>query len=555
MLTRVGKTRAGCPNRCKAGESCSVVTIAKVQDSDASSVGSSGSAFSRQAGSGTKRVCADGKVATFPRGANGAANPVPSRTKGKAKGQPQAVVEAQVAGGNACVFVLDKAGRPLMPTRPSRARTLLRDKKAVVARYHPFTIRLKDRSNGVVQPLALLLDPGSKATGIAIARVNHDGTRYALWLGELLHRGQAISKALLKRKGFRKGRRSRNLRYRAPGPGNNTIGRPKGWLAPSLKHRVDTAASITNRLRRLAPIAQIGMELVRFDLQAMENPEISGIEYQQGTLLGYEVRQYVLEKFHHTCAYCDAKDVPFNLDHVHAKAKGGSNRVSNLALSCRPCNEAKDDRDVRAFLATDPERLKRVLAQCKVPLKDAAAVNTTRWALFQALQEAGLPVEVSSGGRTKWNRTQFNLPKTHAIDALCVGNVKGITGWSLPTLVIKATGRGCYQRSNTDAQGFPTTPKRKPGEAKRINHKIHFGFRTGDLVRAVVPKGKKTGVHVGRVAVRATGSFNVQRIASLVQGISHRYCQLLMRADGYTYEQRHSRPPRPEGRGFSELSR
>lgn len=108
----------------------------------------------------------------------------------------------------------------------------------------------------------------------------------------------------------------------------------EGWLAPSLRHRVDTT-----RFIELAPITALCMELVRFDMQAVENPEISGVEYQQGTLLGYEVKEYLLEKFGRICAYCDAPDRPLETEHIVAKANGGSNRISNLTLACRPCNE------------------------------------------------------------------------------------------------------------------------------------------------------------------------------------------------------------------------
>jgi hypothetical protein len=61
------------------------------------------------------------------------------------------------------------------------------------------------------------------------------------------------------------------------------------------------------------------------------------------------------------------------------------------------------------------------------------------------------------------------------------------------------------------------------------------GFQTGDMVSADVPKGKKMGLHIGRVAVRASGSFNIQTAAGVVQGISHKYCKLIQRADGYGY--------------------
>jgi len=546
MLTRVCKARAGSPTRCEVGEPCSVVPIAKVPSRHASSVTASVSADCRQSGSGTKRVSANGKGSTFPRGANRFAEPVPSRAGGKAEGQPKAVVETQTASGNACVFVLDRAGHPMMPTNPSRARILLHAKRAVVVRYHPFTIRIKDRTEGAVQPLVLLLDPGSKATGIAIARVAHD-VRHALWLGELLHRGALIRKKLQQRKAFRKSRRSRNLRYRAPGPGRTAGGRPRGWLAPSLKHRVDTTLSQAGRLCAIAPISVIAQELVRFDMQIMESAEISGMDYQKGTLAGYEVREYLLEKFQRTCAYCDAKDVPLQIEHIDPKANGGSDRIFNLALACEPCNRKKGSRSIQAFLAKDPERLKRILVQARAPLRDAAAVNSTRWALLRALKCMDLPVVVASGGRTKWNRTRFGLPKTHALDALCVGAVDGMTGWCLPTLVIKATGRGSYQRTRVTGSGFP--------RSYLMRKKSVEGFRTGDLVRASVPGGKKAGIHVGRVAVRETGSFNIQERARVVQGISYRHCQLLMRGDGYTYELERTLPACPMWQGLPESKR
>ena len=266
---------------------------------------------------------------------------------------------------------------------------------------------------------------------------------------------------------------------------------------------------------------------MRFDLQQMENPEISGVEYQQGTLQGYEVREYLLEKFGRQCMYCDVQDTPLNIDHVHAKAKGGSNRLSNLGLSCVPCNQKKGARSIEEFLIKDPARLAKIKSQLKAPLKDAAAVNVTRWALFNALKQTGLPVEVASGGRTKYNRHVLAIPKTHALDAVCVGNVTDITNWRKPTLAIKATGRGAYQRTRLTAQGFP--------RGYLMRRKRVFGFQTGDMVRAKVPEGKKAGVHTGRVAVRATGSFDIQTTGGAVQGISHKHCRLLQRADGYGY--------------------
>jgi 5-methylcytosine-specific restriction endonuclease McrA len=434
------------------------------------------------------------------------------------------------------VFVLDRKKKPLMPCSEKRARLLLERGRARVHRLVPFTIRLVDREQEdcALQHVRIKLDPGSKTTGVALVRESEEvdpetgevqRSAHALFLAELAHRGHSIRDALTQRRAFRRRRRSANLRYRAARFNNRR--RPKGWLPPSLQHRVDTAMSWARRLCRWAPVSALSQELVRFDTQALQNPEISGAEYQQGTLAGYEVREYLLEKWGRKCAYCDAHDVPLEIDHIHPKSRGGSDRVSNLTLACRPCNQRKANRDVADFLAKDPKRLAHIEAQAKAPLRDAAAVNSTRWALWRRLKDTGLDVETSTGGRTKWNRHRLNIPKAHALDAACVGEVHAVANWQIPVLVIKATGHGSYQRTRLNAFGFP--------RGYLTRSKSAFGFHTGDLVRAVVAAGKKAGTYIGRVAIRASGSFNIQAATGLVQGIHHRFCALLQRADGYGY--------------------
>jgi hypothetical protein len=180
------------------------------------------------------------------------------------------------------------------------------------------------------------------------------------------------------------------------------------------------------------------------------------------------------------------------------------------------------------FLKDKPQVLARVLAQVKRPLKDAAAVNATRWALANRLRATGLPLELASGGRTKFNRSRLGIQKTHALDAACVGSFASIERWQgKPTLTIKCTGRGSYQRTRLTKFGFP--------RGYLMRSKQAFGFQTGDLVRAVVPKGKNIGLHTGRVAIRARGSFNIQTGQTLVKDVSHRHCRVLQRSDGYGY--------------------
>ncbi len=427
------------------------------------------------------------------------------------------------------VLVLGKHKTPLMPCSEKRGRLLLERGRARIHKMYPFTIRLVDREGGETQPLVLKLDPGSKQTGVALVR-EADATATIVALVELKHRGAAIRKALKQRSDFRRRRRSANLRYRTPGGVTNRR-RKKGWLAPSLQHRVDTVMATIARLRALTPVTSIVQELVRFDMQLMENPEITGVEYQQGTLAGCEVREYLLEKWERKCAYCDAEDVPLNLDHVHPRSRGGSDRVSNLVPACIPCNKSKDDRPVADFLSSDRVRLAKIKKQLKTPLKDAAAVNATRWALYRALTETGLPVSTGSGGCTKFNRKRFSMPKAHALDAVCAGNMDSITavcGWQQPTLLITANGRGAYKRTRLTAHGFP--------RGYLMQSKSVHGFTTGDMVRAVVPTGKKVGEYIARVAIRASGFFNLQMAPGVIQGISHKYCRLLQRGDGYGYQ-------------------
>jgi hypothetical protein len=245
--------------------------------------------------------------------------------------------------------------------------------------------------------------------------------------------------------------------------------------------------------------------------------------YQQGTLVGYEIREYLLEKWERKCAYCGKTDVPLEVEHIVPRARGGSHRISNLTLACKPCNKKKGTQTATEF--GHPE----VQVQAKRPRHDVAAVNATRWALYRRLQTTGLPVEVGTGGRTKWNRTLRQLPKTHFLDAACVGastpeglHIKGV----IP-LVISASGWQRRQMCLMDKHGFPRASAKDQSRVR--------GFRTGDMVRAVVTEGIKVGTYVGRVAVRAKGSFNVTTSSGTVQGIPARYCQSLHQRDGYSY--------------------
>jgi 5-methylcytosine-specific restriction endonuclease McrA len=418
------------------------------------------------------------------------------------------------------VPVLDKHKKPLMPCTEKRARLLLQRGRAVVHRRVPFVIRLRDRTQeqSTSQPVALKLDLSLRVTGMAVVReeeTEEGSVHHALHLAELEHRGQVAHQRMLRRAQARRRRRSARVRHRKPRFDHRT--RPAGWVPPSLRSRLDNTLLWARRYARWVPLTHVDVERARSDTQLLRDPTIRGVQYQQGTLAGYEVRSYLLEHWQHHCAYCGKGGVPLEVEHITPRSRGGSERIDNLCLACQPCNAAKGTKTAAEF------GFPQLQAQAKAPLRDAAAVNSTRYILYARLKDAGFSIRTWTGGRTRWNRARFDVPKTHALDALCVGALAGVTETDLPILGISARGRGTHLRTRLTKFGFP--------RGYCLRSKRVAGLATGDLVRAVVPAGQHKGVHVERVAIRASGSVRV----GTADGISARHCALLQRADGYAY--------------------
>ncbi len=424
------------------------------------------------------------------------------------------------------IFVLDAERRPLSPCTPARARMLLKAGRAAILRRCPFVLILKtSRSDAGVEPLRVKIDPGALTSGIALI---NDGSGEVVWAAEVSHRGQEIRKALSRRRAVRRSRRQRKTRYRPKRVANRR--RPAGWLAPSLLSRVLNLLTWVARLRSFCPVGTLSMELTTFDTAALQDPTIAGIQYQQGTLAGYEIRAYLLEKWQRRCAYCGQSSTKLQVEHLIPKSRGGSDRLSNLVLACEPCNQQKGDRTAKEF------GFSLLMEQAKAPLVGAAVMNATRWSLYRALQQTGLPVEVGTGGQTSYHRASRNLPKAHWIDASVVGastperlRLQHVRPW-----LIEATGWQSRQMCLMSKHGFPRTRAKQRSLVK--------GFRTGDLVCAVVKAGVKAGSYQGRVAVRASGSFNLTTEQGTVQGIHVRWCRLLQQKDGYQYQQREETP-------------
>lgn len=420
------------------------------------------------------------------------------------------------------VFVIDANKKPLDMCHPAKARKLLRDGRAKIYRKEPFIIILtKIVDKPAENKYRLKIDYGSRYTGLAILK-----DAKVCWLGQLEHRTN-IKELLDKRRGYRKRRHNANIRYRKPRFKYRT--KHKGWLPPSLMSRVDNIRAFITRLIRMLPLGAISYENVKFDTQKMMNPDIHGIEYQQGTLEGYEIREYLSEKFNHKCCYCEicqGQGRKFEVEHIIPVSRGGTNRISNLAWSCHVCNQEKGSMTAEEY--GHPE----VQAHAKKPLKDAALVTATRWEVYGILKSFNLPVECGTGGLTCYNRTQRNIPKEHYFDACCVGKSTPKVLYFCTNIVhiITAIGRGKHCRTNVDASGFP--------RGYLARQKRFFGFQTGDIVKAIVTKGKKIGTYFGKVLCRKTGSFDIRTKTGRVQGISHKYFRLIQHSDGYLYDRK-----------------
>ena len=447
------------------------------------------------------------------------------------------------------VAVLDQNKRVLEPCHPAVARRLLRNGTAAVYKRYPFTIILKRE---VPEPkttdYTLSIDPGSKCTGLAIT----DSGNTIVAVFELHHRGAAIKKGLSARAGYRRSRRTRKLRYRPPRWLNRSRKAPiltadrwryqafgqssDGWIAPSLMSRVFNIHTWVKRLSKIYPISQLAVEHVKFDTQLMQNPEISGVDYQRGTLYESELWEYLLEKFGRKCYYCGTKNVPLEKEHILPKAKGGTNRASNLTVSCRECNIEKGNRHPDEIDGHFGKRVQSALRAAKKSLKDAQAVNTIRWKIVETLKATELPILYGTGGKTKYHRKRAGLPKTHYYDAACVACVPQKS--EVPSvLAIHAVGYGHrgnlgpYQTIQT-APGFkrPYTRVEHAGGFQKLDT-VEMTRKTGKVVGCINSFDKTDPGTPQKLRIKTDWTGGDGRVSGAVSQLRR-----IQRRDGYAYQ-------------------
>ena len=366
------------------------------------------------------------------------------------------------------VYVLNRYGEPLMPTeRLGRVRHLLKERKAVIVNYHPFTIKFTyDTPNGV-QEVRLGVDAGSKHVGLSAT------TKKKVLFEAQLELRDDIVKKLATRCEFRKSRRNRKTRYRKSRFLNRT--KTEGWIAPSIKHKVWAHLWNIGRIKRILPISKITIEVAQFNIQLLKAQEQGlplpqGTDYQKGEQLGFfNVREYVLFRDGHKCQCCKgkSKDTILNVHHIESRKTGG-NAPNNLVTLCETCHKKYHKGEIKL-----PASIKRGTSY-----KDATFMGIIRKEVYKMSRVANntltFPVDITYGYITKNTRIRCGLPKEHTIDARCIsGNPLAMSNGT--TYIIKPLrhhNRQLHKASILDG-GI-----RKSNQAP----KEVFGFRLMDTV-------------------------------------------------------------------------
>ena len=376
------------------------------------------------------------------------------------------------------VYVLSKEGKPLMPTTPARARKKLRDGKAKVVQRTPFTIQLTYETTEFTQPITLGVDAGSKKVGISAATETTE-----LYAAEAILRDDIVD-LLSDKRMYRRNRRNRKTRYRKARFKNRRKG--DGWLAPSIRHKIDSHIRLVRDVHKILPISKIIVEVAAFDMQKINNPDIDGKGYQEGDQLGFwNVREYVLFRDGHMChGKKGCKGKVLNVHHIESRKTGGD-APNNLITLCEDCHKAY-------HAGTLEHKFKRGQS-----FRDAAFMGIMRWALYNKLKGMYGNVSITYGYLTKHTRITNDIEKTHASDAYCItGNVQA-----------KRIGT-CYMqkfvRKNNRSLHKATIAKGGIRKANKAPYIVH-GFRLFDKV---LYKGQECFIF-GR---RASGYFDLRKI-------------------------------------------
>ncbi|GAH99739.1 unnamed protein product, partial [marine sediment metagenome] len=300
------------------------------------------------------------------------------------------------------VYVLNKKGDPLMPCSPRKAKMLLKEGKVKVAGRSPFTVQLTTSTGEAKQDITLGVDCGYSHVGLsAVSR------KQELFSAEVNLRGDIV-KLNSERRQYRRSRRSRKTWYRKPRFLNRK--KDKGWLVPSIQHKLDSSLKLIGKVKEILPISKINVEVAAFDIQKIKDPEIEGEGYQNGVQKNFwNTREYVIFRDNHTCQSCkgSSKDPVLEVHHLESRQTGGD-IPDNLITLCNTCHQ--NYHKGKLYL-----KLKETKG-----FKAQTFMNTIRWKLVNKLRELGNNVTHTYGYITKSKRIELGLAKSHSNDAFII---------------------------------------------------------------------------------------------------------------------------------------
>lgn len=304
------------------------------------------------------------------------------------------------------VFIIAKNGQPLMPTsRHGKVKHLLKQGKAIVVNNCPFTIKLTYGSKMYTQDITLGVDAGSKSIGISASTESKE-----LFTSEITLRNDIV-KLLSEKRQYRRTRRNR-LRYRKPRFLNRKKTKQQNWLAPSIRHKINSHLKIISDIHKILPVTKIITEVASFDIQKIKNPDISGTDYQNGEQLNFwNVREYVLFRDNHICQHCKgkSKDKILNVHHIESRQTGG-NAPNNLITLCKTCHKKHHKNLINFKIPRKPN------------FKHETFMGIMRWAFYNKLKELYPDVNLTYGYLTKNTRILNDLAKSYSADAFCIAN-------------------------------------------------------------------------------------------------------------------------------------
>ena len=309
------------------------------------------------------------------------------------------------------VYVLNKDGLPLMPTHKlGKVRHLLKEGRAKIIKRNPFTIKLNYECNNYTQDVTLGVDAGSKHIGLSASTQKKE-----LYCSDVELRNDIVDLLSVRRENRRT--RRNHLRYREPRFNNRVASKKEGWLAPSIRQKIDSHLKVIEDVHKILPVTKTVIEVASFDTQLLKAQEegktISGTDYQSGEMLGFNAREYVLFRDNHECRYCHgkSKDKILETHHIESRKTGG-NTPNNLVTLCSTCHKKIHRGEISLCIKRGTK------------YNDAAFMGIMRWSLYNKLKELYPNVEITYGYITKSNRIKYGLSKEHYNDAYCIaGNL------------------------------------------------------------------------------------------------------------------------------------